>query len=74
MDLKARLDKELRNAGRRCVNVIPGEKGPRACGNPINRYSEFEVCNACKIEGRGEAMKTLRELQRRKRKRTLAWR
>lgn len=103
MDPKARLDKELRNAGiriledpseikdsvgikiepaqiaeasprypfragRRCVNVIPGENGPRACGNPISRYSEFEVCNACKTEG-GEAIRTLLRLKCRKGKR-----
>jgi hypothetical protein len=53
-------------AGRRCVNKIVGEKGWQTCGNPINRYSEFEICNACKSGSRGMAVQTQLSLWRQK--------
>jgi hypothetical protein len=51
-------------SGRRCVNIIPKEEGWQTCGNPINRYSEFEVCNVCRTEARGMVIETLLRLRR----------
>lgn len=41
----------------RCINVIPGERGSRVCGNLLSRWNPYLVCEACKRETRGSLSK-----------------